>query len=64
VDSDGGLLLDDVEHVRVSDCLIRDDRPGKASPAALRLTRGRENVIADNLLGGRVEIAEGTAEVR
>jgi hypothetical protein len=58
-----GLLLDDVEDVRVSDCLIRDDRPGVAKPVALRLTRGRGNMIVDNLLGGGVEIAPGSAHV-
>jgi hypothetical protein len=58
-----GMLLDDVEQVRVSDCLIRDDRPDVTSPVALRLRRGRGNLIVDNLLGGKLEVAEGAARV-
>lgn len=52
-----GLLLDDVQHVRVSDNLIRGgSESGQA--IALRLTKGSGNMIVDNLLDGKVEIAE------
>ena len=61
LDCDGcGLLLDAVEHCRVSDCVVRDERPGRAPPVALRLVSGRENHLADNLFAGRVEVAPGT----
>ncbi len=59
-----GLLLDDVQSVRVSGCLIRDDRPADSPPVALRLTAGRGNMIVDNLLYGRTEIASGSGTVR
>jgi len=58
-----GVRLENAEHVRVSDCLIRDDRQSAEPPLALRLLSGRGNMIVDNLLGGRVEIAPGTGLV-
>ena len=57
-----GLLLDDVEHVRVSDTVIRNDREDAGEFVAIRLTRGRENVISGNVFKGAVEIAAGTAD--
>lgn len=59
----GGLLLDDVEYVRVSDCLIHGSRLETKDPLALRLTKGRDNMIVDNLLGGKYEIAPNSAFV-
>lgn len=59
-----GVLLDDVHSVRVSGCLIRDDRPADSRPVALRLTAGRENMIVDNLLSGRTEITPGSGMVQ
>lgn len=59
-----GLLLDDVQSVRVSGCLVRDDRPDAARPVALRLTGGRGNMIVDNLLAGQTEIVPGSGMVR
>lgn len=61
-----GLLLDQVEYSRVSDCLIRDDRPaaerGAEPPVvAVRIT-GKGNQLADNLLGGKQEVAAGSVE--
>lgn len=47
-----GLLLKDVEHSRVSDCLIRDDRPDAVS-IPLKVIGGRDNTIIDNLLDER-----------
>lgn len=61
LDCDGcGLLLEAVEHCRVSGCVVRDQRPGRPQPVALRLTSGRDNRLADNLFAGRVEVAPGT----
>ena len=59
-----GLFLEDVQSVRVSGCLVRDDRPSAARPVALRLTGGRGNMIVDNLLFGQTEIAPGTGMVQ
>jgi len=56
-----GVLMEDVEHVRLSDCIIRDSRPNAQNPIALRLTAGRGNMIVNNLIAGRTEIAPGTA---
>jgi hypothetical protein len=58
-----GILLEDVEHVRVSDCLIVDVRPENKKPIALRLTKGRNNMVLNNLVNGEVEIAPGSARV-
>ena len=45
-----GLLLVNVADSRVSDCLIRDDRPDSKSEP-LRVVGGQGNQISDNLLG-------------
>jgi hypothetical protein len=55
-----GLLLDNVTDSRVSDCLIRDDRP-QSSSQSLRVKGGRGNMIVDNLLGTTPEIDKGSA---
>ncbi len=73
LDCDGcGLLLDAVEHCRVSGCVVRDERPGRGQPialrltsgrdqpVALRLTSGRDNRLGDNLFAGRVEVTAGS----
>jgi hypothetical protein len=61
VDCDNvGLLLKDVTDSRVSDCLIRDDRPdAKSSP--LVLISGKGNMVANNLLNAAPRIAENSA---
>jgi hypothetical protein len=57
-----GLLLRDVADSRVSDCLIRDDRPdAKSTP--LVLAGGKGNMIVNNLLGAAPRIAENSAQV-
>ncbi len=56
-----GILLEDVEGVRVSDCILESLRPGPRVPPALRLTGGRGNMILHNLHDGALEIAENTA---
>lgn len=51
VDCDNrGLLLKDLSNSRVSDCLIRDDRPD-ASSVPMEVIGGADNMIIDNLLG-------------
>lgn len=47
-----GILLENVTHSRVSDCLVRDDRPG-ATSTSVKVVGGKGNQIVDNLLGGR-----------
>jgi len=58
-----GILLDDVEHIRVSDCMILDYRPEVKDPIALRLIKGKNNMIVGNLFGGKVEIAPQSAHI-
>jgi hypothetical protein len=61
LDCDGcGVLMEAVEHCRVSGCVVRDERPARPQPVALRLTSGRDNQLADNLFAGRTEVAAGT----
>ena len=43
------MLLKNVKHSRVSDCLIRDDRPTPEKSAALRVIGGADNQIVDNM---------------
>ena len=43
-----GLLLKDVSYSRVSDCLIRDDRPDSKS-IPVKVTGGKGNMIVDIL---------------
>jgi hypothetical protein len=57
-----GLLLNDVTDSRVSDCLIRDDRPDTMS-IPLVLVSGKGNMIVNNLLGAAPRIAENSAHV-
>jgi len=59
----GGLWMDDVQCVRVSDCLIHDNRPEGKDLLSLTLTNGRGNMIVDNLLGGKCRIAPNSAFV-
>ena len=58
-----GLLLKNVRDSRVSDCLIRDDRPD-AHAVSLQVTAGSGNMIVDNLLGTAPQIAENSAFVK
>ena len=57
-----GLLLNDVTDSRVSDCLIRDDRPDTMS-IPLVLVSGKGNMIVNNLLGAAPRIEENSAHV-
>ena len=56
-----GLLMEEVSHTRVSDCSIRAQGE---NGVALRLVGGQNNMVTDNLLVGRVEIATGAARLR
>lgn len=50
--SRGGLLLEDVSHSRISDCLIRNDNvpTDKDTSFTIKSTNGTGNMYADNLL--------------
>lgn len=65
LDSDGvGLKLHDSSLSRVSNTLIRDDRP-EANPApALQVTGGRGNQIVSNTLDRRADIARESGLAR
>jgi len=55
-----GLLLKNVTHSRVSDCLIRDDRESKdgvAKSVAIRVEGGTGLMLTDNQLGSPIEDA-------
>jgi hypothetical protein len=51
-----GLLLRNVSGTHVSDCLIRDDRPGVETSVPIRIIGGRVNMIVGNFLQGRPEM--------
>jgi len=56
LDSDNtNLLLQNVSHSRVSNCLIRDDRPD-AKSLTLKVAGGTGNLLAGNLLGRPAEV--------
>jgi hypothetical protein len=56
LDNDGvALLLKNVTRSRITQCLIRDDRP-EARSLALKAVACRDNVIADNTFGRPTEI--------
>ena len=62
LDCDGaGIWLKNVALSRLSDCLVRDDRPGREQATSLRVTGGDGNQIVDNLLGGKSESDGGAA---
>ena len=57
-----GLLLKNVTDSRVSDCLIRDDRPD-ANSVSVEVTLGSGNMIVSNLLGTRPRTGENVGYV-
>ena len=62
LDCDGvGLLLRNVSQSRVSGCLIRDDRPGHGDSVPLKLVGGTGNLVAGNLVRGRIAVDPGAA---
>jgi hypothetical protein len=56
-----GLLLREVSDSRVSDCTIRDDRPGRKAAPSLESVGGGGNVIVNNWLVNGAAIDKGTA---
>jgi len=58
-----GILLDQVQSVRIADCLVRDDRPESKEAISLKLVAGQDNMIVNNLFSGRVEIAPHSGRV-
>jgi hypothetical protein len=65
VDCDNaGILLNDCTMCRVSDCVLADERPATEPPVSLRLTGGKNNMLVNNLVTGRIEAAPDTAVVR
>ena len=58
-----GLLMRNVSLSRVSDCLIRDDRP-KSTSGSIEITGGKGNMIIDNLLGSPPRISDHEGIVR
>lgn len=57
------LLLRDVSLSRVSDCLIRDDRPDRKLGKSLVVTGGKGNVIVNNVFANGIDVEKGTAQV-
>ena len=57
---DAGVWFDRTQHSRLSDSLIQASGD---SPVAVRVTGGRSNMIAGNLLAGEAAIESGTAWV-
>lgn len=51
-----GLLLRNVSGTHVSDCLIRDDRPGPETSVPIRIIGGRVNMVVGNFLQGQPEM--------
>ena len=59
-----GVLMDDVQDTIVSGCTVSDTRRESKEGMALKVTKGKDNFIVNNLLTGRVEIAPGSGKVR
>lgn len=59
----GGLLMKDVVNSRVSDCLIRDDRPAGKDIFSIKAEGGHGNMIVDNSLGSPSAIPAGVGLV-
>lgn len=59
----GGVLLDECRHCRVSDCIARDSRADKRVPTAIQLNGGRQNLVTDNLAQGSIEDTGAANEV-
>ncbi len=56
----GGLLLNDTSHTRVSDCMIDNRRSDMQNQPSIRVTGGEGNMIVNNLVR-KLEIQENTA---
>jgi hypothetical protein len=58
-----GLLVNNLKDSRISDCLIRDDRP-QAKSLSLQATGGAGNMIVDNMLGVPPQIPDDIGLVK
>ena len=58
-----GILLDDVQDTIISGCTVRDTRRESREVTALKVTKGKDNFIVNNLLTGRVGISPNSAKV-
>ncbi len=58
-----GILMDDVQDTIVSGCTVSDTRRESQEGMALKVTKGNDNFIVNNLLSGRLEIAPGSGKV-
>jgi parallel beta-helix repeat protein len=58
-----GILMDDVQDTVVSGCTVSDTRGQAGKAAALVLKKGKDNLIANNLLAGKLDIAPDSAKV-
>jgi hypothetical protein len=58
-----GLAMKDVRDSKLTDCVIRDDRPGRKEAASLVVTGGSGNLIVSNWLINGADIATGSAQV-
>jgi len=62
LDSDGiGLWMKDCTRTRVSDCVVRDDRPEKKATLSLKVEGGSANWIKGSLFTNGIDAAKGTA---
>jgi parallel beta-helix repeat protein len=58
-----GIFLDNVEFIRISDCMILDNRTEPKEKIAITLMKGKNNMIVDNLLDGKIEAAPQSAHI-
>jgi polygalacturonase len=58
-----GILMDEVQDTVVSNCTIRDSGAQADRAAALVLKSGRDNLIANNLFGGKLHVATDSAKL-
>jgi hypothetical protein len=56
-----GLHMKNCTRTRVSDCMIRDDRPEKKATLSLKLEGGKDNWIRGNILSNGIETAKDAA---
>ncbi len=64
LDCDGcGILMDDVQDSVVSGCTVGDTRSRTDKATALVLRKGKDNLIANNLLAGKLDIAPDSAKL-
>jgi hypothetical protein len=64
LDCDGcGIFMDDVQDTFITSCTIRDTRGQSTETTAIAVKKGKNNFITNNFLGGRLDIAPGSAGV-